>query len=64
MIDVILAVAVVVLTGVIMRLFFKLTKLQIQLTVVVKSQLETLNLIGTLFETTRERKENATRKTK
>jgi hypothetical protein len=64
MIDILLIIAVALLTVIIARLFFVVGKLRLQMTVVVKSQLETLNLMGTLFQETRERKENATRKNK
>jgi hypothetical protein len=62
MVDILLAIALVTLTAITARLYFKIVKLQIQVSVVVKSQLETLNLIATLFEKTGEK--NATRKTK
>jgi len=64
MVDILLTVALVTLTAITARLFFVVGKLRLQMTVLVKSQLETLNLMGTLFQETREKKENATRKTK
>jgi hypothetical protein len=64
MVDILLIIAVALLTVIIARLFFVVGKLRLQMSVVVKSQLETLNLMTTLFKETKERKENATRKNK